>query len=93
MTIGDRLRILRKESGLKVWELAEELSVSPNYISKRELGYYKADIVTGLLYAEYFGVTLDWLVGRVADRDGHKGSSILDVPTADLAAVHNRLTA
>ncbi|NTU73744.1 helix-turn-helix transcriptional regulator [Candidatus Roizmanbacteria bacterium] len=36
--IGENIRILRKQKGLKQNELAQELDISPNYISQIESG-------------------------------------------------------
>lgn len=60
---SERFRELKNKSELTLKELSEELNISvPNlsyYMKGREPNY---DILINI--AEYFDVTIDWLVGR-----------------------------
>ncbi len=55
----DRIHMLRKDKGLSQGQLAEELGLSTQAISKWETGLSVPDI-DGLMYlSNYFDVTLD----------------------------------
>ena len=67
-TFGERVKLLRKERGLKQRELAEILG-----LNVRSYQYYEYDEgfpeVPGLVFlADYFGVSLDYLMGRKDER-------------------------
>ena len=55
------LRVRRKISQLK---LALDLNMNQNSISRYETGEREADYETLLRFADYFGVSLDYLFGR-----------------------------
>ena len=63
---NERFRKLKDESELSSKELAQELGVAPStlsyYLKDREPNY---DILIKI--ADYFDVTIDWLVGRETD--------------------------
>ena len=62
--IGDKLEIIRKEANLKQKEMAEILGISqPTYFNYKE---GNTPIQTEILktVSSYFGVSLDWLVGK-----------------------------
>lgn len=60
----NRIAQLRKQHGLSQVDLAKELSIAQNTLSQYELG--KRQIDNELLYklADYFGVSIDYLLGR-----------------------------
>lgn len=55
---------LRKENGLTQEELASKLHVTQTTISKWEQGRVIPDITTLELIADFFNVTIDFLLGR-----------------------------
>ena len=59
-----RLKQLRKERGISQVRLAMELSVSQHTISRYENREREADYETLIRFADYFDVTLDYLLGR-----------------------------
>lgn len=59
-----RLRELRKSHGQKQKQLADLLGVSQMQISRYERGKQEPDIKTLIKLANYYGVTIDYLVGR-----------------------------
>ncbi len=59
-----RLRQLRTERGLSQIRLAMELSVSQHTISRYETGEREADYATLIRIADFFGVSVDYLLGR-----------------------------
>lgn len=60
----NRLRELRKEKGLTTTELGEIIGCSNPTITNYERGYRKPDPETLLKLADYFGVSVDYLLGR-----------------------------
>ena len=59
-----RVRELRENRDLKQRELAEYLDVKQTTYSKYELGKIDIPIEALIKLADYYGVTLDYLVGR-----------------------------
>lgn len=64
---NERFRILKDESGLSSKELSQELDIAPStlsyYLKDREPNY---DMLIKI--ADYFDVTIDWLVGMTDSR-------------------------
>lgn len=58
-----RLRELRKKGGHTV-KLATDLKMSQNTISRYETGEREADYATLILFADYFNVSIDFLLNR-----------------------------
>lgn len=63
-----RLRELRKEKGITQLKLAMDLGMNQNSISRYETEDHQADYKTLIAFADYFGVTLDYLLGRTDKR-------------------------
>ena len=61
---GKRLRELRKERNLGQVQLANELKVSKSIISLWENGLREPTLSYLIAIADYFCVTVDYLVGR-----------------------------
>ena len=59
-----RLKSLRKEKGISQLKLALDLNMSQNSISRYETGEREADYRTLILIADYFDVSIDYLLGR-----------------------------
>lgn len=62
----NRIKELRTQNGIKQADLAKDINVSQAALSGYETGKYEADINTYRLIADYFDVTLDYLLGGVA---------------------------
>lgn len=60
----NRIKALRAEKNIKQAELAKYLNVSPAAMSGYETGKFEAELRTYEKMAEYFGVTIDFLLGR-----------------------------
>ena len=60
----DTLKELRTEKGIGQVKLAQELGVSKGVISLWENGLREPTMTSLILIADYFGVTIDFLVGR-----------------------------
>lgn len=59
-----RLRELRKEKGISQLKLAMDLSVNQNTISRYETGEREADYKMLIKIADYFDVSIDYLLER-----------------------------
>ena len=66
---GTRLKILRTEKGLIQKELADLLKVSPSTIGMYERNQRDPDTETLRFLADYFNVTIDYLLGRTNYRN------------------------
>lgn len=64
MEFGERLQALRKEKGVSREELAQALQLSYSAIAKYETNIRKPDQETLKKIADYFDVTVDYLLGR-----------------------------
>ena len=59
-----RIRELREESGLKLKELSKIIGVSESTMSLYENGKHEPDSTTLIKIADYFKVSLDYLLCR-----------------------------
>ena len=63
-----RLKELRKEKNISQLKLSFELHLNQNSISRYETGEREADYETLKKIADYFNVSLDYLLGRTDKR-------------------------
>ena len=63
-----RLKTLRKERNISQLKLALELNMNQNTISRYENLEREADYETLIRFANYFNVSLDYLLGRTDKR-------------------------
>ena len=61
---GQRLKELRKEKNISQLKLALDLSMNQNTISRYETGEREADYKTLIKIADYFNVSIDYLLER-----------------------------
>ena len=61
-TISDRIFTLRTQAGISQQRLADDLKLSRRAISLWETGRRTPDIQSVLLLADYFQVSLDYLI-------------------------------
>ena len=59
----ERLKILRMEQGLSQNQLAGKVKVSQAAIARWEAGLQIPNIEVAIMFAQYFGVSLDYLLG------------------------------
>lgn len=59
-----RLKELRKERGISQVKMAMDLCTNQNTISRYETGEREPGIAELIRIADYFGVSIDYLVGR-----------------------------
>ena len=62
-----RIRDLRLERGISQLKLAMDLHMNQNGISRYETGARQADYATLIAFADYFHVSIDYLLGRTDD--------------------------
>ena len=62
MSIADRIQSLRKEKGISQEELADQVGVSRQAVSKWESEQSSPEVDKIILLSEYFGVTTDYLL-------------------------------
>ena len=59
-----RLKELRRKKGISQWKLAMDLGMNQNSISRYETGEREADYATLIRLADYFDVSIDYLLNR-----------------------------
>ncbi len=59
-----RLKELRASKHISQVKLAMDLNMNQNSISRYENGEREADYETLIAFADYFGVSVDYLLGR-----------------------------
>ena len=64
---ASRILSLRKERAISQQALADHLGVSFHQVSKMETGQRGASLEVACALADYFNVSLDYLVGRSDD--------------------------
>ena len=67
-----RLKEIRKQRGITQLKLAMDLNISQNTISRYETGEREADYTTLIRLADYFNVSLDYLLERTDDPTFYK---------------------
>lgn len=63
----DRLKQLREKAGISQLKLACDLALRQNDISRYETGAREPDLKTLLAIADYFDVSVDYLLERTND--------------------------
>ena len=58
----EKLRALREDSDIKQKEIAEALQIKPNTYNRYECGVNEPDIATLIKIADFFEVSLDFLL-------------------------------
>ncbi len=69
--INLRLKELRKEKHLKQDEMADIMKVSLRQYRRYETGEFEPNLAGWLFLADFYNVSLDYLVGRSGDRTFH----------------------
>ncbi len=59
-----RLKQLRKSRGISQLKLAMDLNMNQNSISRYESGAREADYKTLIKFADYFNISIDYLLER-----------------------------
>lgn len=88
-TFGERLRDLREEKGISQKDLAEFLSLANSTVSQYEADKRDPDSSTLKKLADYFAVTLDYLLGR---SDIRNPQILSDPEVISLIRAHQKMT-
>lgn len=64
MILSKNLRELREQKNLRQQDIADIVGSSQKNVSNWEIGKFEPDIQTLWKLADYFDVTIDYLVGR-----------------------------
>lgn len=64
LDFAERIRNLRSEMDLTQWQLADVLETTQRKISYWELGKTEPDLLTLWKIADFFNVSVDYLLGR-----------------------------
>ena len=67
--IGQKIKELRKKKKISQLKLALDLNMNQNSISRYENGLREADYQTLIAFADYFQVSLDYLLERTDKPD------------------------
>ena len=67
-----RLRELREQKGLSQLKVAMDLNMNQNSISRYETGAREADYKTLIMFADYYQVSIDYILGRTDKREMNK---------------------
>ena len=67
-----RLRALREQRNISQLKLALDLIMNQNTISRYETGVREADYSTLIKIADYFNVSIDYLLERTENPEFHK---------------------
>lgn len=88
--IGNRVRLLRERRGLTLEKLAEKLHCSYSHISQAERGArsYSIDLLIDM--AEFFDVSLDYLILGKKASDSNTKEELLHV-IQELLTITNRM--
>lgn len=62
-----KLKELRNEKNLTLNKLSEKINISPQVLSRYERGDREPDIKTLITLSDFFGVSVDYLIGRTDD--------------------------
>lgn len=81
MTFGDKLQALRKSKGMSQEQLASQLSVSRQAISKWELNSSIPDTENIIRISEIFNVTTDYLLKDYIENSSHTINQVYEQPT------------
>ena len=83
MTLGERLAQLREEKRLTQKDLAALTSISRSRLSLYEIDKREPDNTTLIALADFFNVTVDYLLGR-EEKNSTIAAHRTDNPTDDL---------
>ena len=69
----ERLKLLREREGISQKALADRIGVSQQSVNKYENHNVEPDLETLIRMADFFGTSVDWLIGRTGGEapDGH----------------------
>lgn len=92
MKAMNKIKELRKAKKMYQSDLAKELNVSQSMVSYWESGTYEIDHETLKSLADYFGVSIDYLLGYTAQpNDSDKPKDLIEFLDRETVALNGRL--
>jgi transcriptional regulator with XRE-family HTH domain len=86
---SEKLQALRKSKGLSQENLADEIGISRQAVSKWELGVSLPDMDKMIALSDLFGVSIDYLVkDNITETGGHGGASAAGEQDTYIPTVH-----
>ncbi|QDI92483.1 XRE family transcriptional regulator [Salicibibacter halophilus] len=67
-TLGERIKQIRKEENISQQKLANVLKITPRQLRRYENNEFEPNLETLKSLADYFNISLDYLVGRSNNR-------------------------
>ena len=64
MKFGENLKLLRKQKNLTQQQLSNSLGVDRTTVMKWETGHYETNFEMLIKIADFFDVSVDYLIGR-----------------------------
>lgn len=80
MIFNERLRILREERGLTQEGMAKEMQIPLRSYHRLEADGSKTNYDTLLKIADYYEVSVDWLMGRTDQREVSRQGKADELP-------------
>ncbi|MBQ7339344.1 MAG: helix-turn-helix transcriptional regulator [Clostridia bacterium] len=62
--VGENLKLTRVENNKSIYDIEKELKISHQNLYKWEKGQSEPSIINCIKLADYYGISLDELVGR-----------------------------
>lgn len=84
----ERLKLLREKAGWTQEELAEKIKVSDATINRYEKGTRRPDMDILELFADIFGVSVDYLLGRTTYQQPSPTRSVVCESSSTTIAAH-----
>jgi len=81
--LSERLILLRKEHNLSQYTLSEKIGFSRGLIANYEQGRREPDYDTLLTFADFYQVSMDYLLGRTDEKNGIYSQSKLSSDLID----------
>ena len=72
LDFSKKLKLLRKQKNVTQKQLAEYLEIRPYSVQRLEYGTARPSLDTIIALADYFGVSIDYLVGRTDNPEINK---------------------
>lgn len=89
MTIFERVKELSEKQGKSLQRVSEDLGFSSNYFYRMKKQQPTAEKLK--LIADYFNVSVDYLLGRAGAKPGNEPIDLAEVANSDDDAVWSRL--
>jgi len=84
MALGERLKLLIEEKGLDQKEFGKIFNLSPSTVSGYITGYRTPSDDLKIKFADYFNVSVDWLLGRTNIRNPYNQKTFNTIDVSEL---------